>query len=42
MNLVATCRQKARDNRNYTRHSNKPRRKWELAKDKRKLKPAIA
>ena len=31
-----------RDNRNYTRKSNKPRKKWELAKDKRKLKPVIA
>ena len=42
MNLVATCRQKERDNRSYTRNSNKPRKKWELAKSKRDLKPAIA
>ena len=42
MNLVATCRQKERDNRSYPRKSNKPRKKWELSARKRKLKPAIA
>lgn len=34
--LVSTCRQKERANRSYVRKSQKPRKKWEPAKNKRK------